>query len=105
MISDFIYKYYIDPIRLGQSYNIVDTLTYAVILVIGVYLLYRWMSTSTYLSDSGITIDAGFILTTLPYVVLGGVLRVVQDTGMIKGDFQYFFYSPFQCCLSHGLSL
>ena len=72
MISDFIYKYYIDPIRLGQSYNIVDTLTYAIILVIGVYLLYRWMSQSTYLSDSGIIIDAGFILATIPYVVLGG---------------------------------
>jgi len=94
MISDFIYKYYIDPIRLGQSYNIVDTLTYAVILVIGVYLLYRWMSTSTYLSDSGITIGAGFILATLPYVVLGGVLRVVQDTGMIKGDFQFLLVTP-----------
>ena len=94
MISDFIYKYYIDPIRLGQSYNIVDTLTYAAILVIGVYLLYRWMSTSTYLSDSGITIGAGFILATLPYVVLGGVLRVVQDTGMIKGDFQFLLVTP-----------
>ncbi|HZK29976.1 MAG TPA: DUF63 family protein [Methanoregula sp.] len=94
MISDFIYKYYIDPIRLGQSYNIVDTLTYAVILVIGVYLLYRWMSQSTYLSDGGITIDAGFILATLPYVVLGGVLRVIQDTGMIKSDFQFLLVTP-----------
>jgi len=94
MISDFIYKYYIDPIRLGQSYNIVDTLTYAVILVIGVYLLYRWMSQSTYLSDSGFKIDANFILATLPYVVLGGVLRVVQDTGMIKSDFQFLLVTP-----------
>src|SRR5665647_3568245 len=94
MISDFIYKYYIDPIRLGQSYNIVDTLTYAVILVIGVYLLYRWMSQSTYLSDSGFKIDANFILATLPYVVLVGVLRVVQDTGMIKSDFQFLLVTP-----------
>jgi len=94
MISDFIYKYYIDPIRLGQSYNIVDTLTYAIILVIGVYLLYRWMSQSTWLSDGGFTIGAGFILATLPYVVLGGVLRVVQDTGMITGDFQFLLVTP-----------
>jgi uncharacterized membrane protein len=35
MISDFITTYYIDPIRYGQPYNIVDTLTYAIILVIG----------------------------------------------------------------------
>jgi uncharacterized membrane protein len=94
MISDFIYKYYIDPIRLGQSYNIVDTLTYAIILVIGVYLLYRWMSRSTWLTDDGFTIGAGFILATLPYVVLGGVLRVVQDTGMITGDFQFLLVTP-----------
>jgi uncharacterized membrane protein len=94
MISDFIYKYYIDPIRMGQPYNIVDTLTYALILVLGVYLLYRWMSQSTWLSDIGFKIDARFILATLPYVVLGGLLRVVQDTGMITGDFQFLLVTP-----------
>jgi uncharacterized membrane protein len=52
------------------------------------------MSQSTWLSDSGFNIDARFILATLPYVVLGGVLRVVQDTGMIKGDFQFLLVTP-----------
>ncbi len=94
MISDFIYKYYIDPIRYGQPYNVVDTLTYAIILVLGVYLLYRWMSQSTWLSDIGFTIDTRFILATLPYVVLGGVLRVVEDTGMIEGDLKYLLITP-----------
>jgi uncharacterized membrane protein len=94
MISDFIYKYYIDPIRYGQPYNIVDTLTYAIILVAGVYLLYRWMSQSTWLSDIGFRIDTSFILATLPYVVLGGVLRVVEDTGMITGDWKFLLVTP-----------
>lgn len=94
MISDFIYKYYIDPIRLGQPYNVVDTMTYAIILVFGVYLLYRWMSKSTWLADIGFKIDTSFILATLPYVVLGGVLRVVQDTGMVRGDFQFLLVTP-----------
>ncbi len=94
MISDFIYKYYIDPIRLGQSYNIVDTVSYAIILVIAVYLLYRWMSQSTWLADIGFTIDSRFIIATLPYVILGGVLRVVQDTGMITGGFQFLLVTP-----------
>lgn len=94
MISDFIYKYYIDPIRMGQSYNIVDTLTYAIILVFGVYLLYRWMSKSSWLSDIGFKIDSKFVLATLPYIILGGVLRVVQDTGMVKGDFQFLLVTP-----------
>jgi len=94
MISEFIYKYYIDPIKYGQPYNVVDTLTYAIILVIGVYLLYRWMSQSSWLSDVGFKIDTRFILATLPYVVLGGVLRVIQDTGMIKGDVQFLLVTP-----------
>jgi uncharacterized membrane protein len=94
MISDFIYKYYIDPIRLGQPYNVIDTLTYAIILVVGVYLLYRWLSQSTWLSDIGFTINTTFILATLPYVVLGGVLRVVEDTGMITGNIKYLLISP-----------
>jgi uncharacterized membrane protein len=95
MISDFFYKYYIDPIRYQQPYNIVETLTYAIILIIGIYLIYRWMSRSSWLSDAGIKIDGTFVLATLPYVVLGGILRVVQDTGMIAGDIQFLIVTPF----------
>jgi uncharacterized membrane protein len=94
MISDFIYKYYIDPIRTGQAYNVVDTLTYAIILVIGVYLLYRWMSTSTYMADVGFKFDQSFILATIPYVILGGVLRVVEDTGIITSDWRFLLITP-----------
>ena len=94
MISDFIYKYYIDPVKYGEPYNIVETLTYAIILIIGVYLLYRWFSNSSWLSEHGIKLDSSFILATLPYVVLGGVLRVIQDTGMITGDWQYLIVTP-----------
>jgi len=94
MISDFIYKYYIDPVKYGEPYNIVETLTYAIILIIGVYLLYRWFSNSTWLSEHGIKLDSSFILATLPYVVLGGVLRVIQDAGMVTGDWQYLIVTP-----------
>ncbi len=94
MVIDFIYKYYIDPITQGQAYNIVDTLTYAVILVAGVYLLYRWLSTSTWLSDIGIKVDQAFILATIPYVILGGVVRVIEDTGMITGSWKFLLITP-----------
>jgi uncharacterized membrane protein len=88
MISEFIYKYYIDPIRYSQPYNVVDTLTYAVILICSVYGIYWW------LKRSKIAIDREFVLTTIPYVVLGGVLRVVQDTGMITSDLQFLLVTP-----------
>ena len=94
MISEFIYKYYIDPIRYGQPYNVVDTLTYALILVLGVYIFYRWFMRSRYLNRIRLTIDTPFILATLPYVVLGGLLRVVQDTGMITGNIQFLLVTP-----------
>ncbi|MDD1669095.1 MAG: DUF63 family protein [Methanomicrobiales archaeon] len=88
MISDFIYKYYIDPIRLGQPYNLVDTLTYAIILVLSVYLVYRW------LRHSGVALDGPFVIATIPYVVLGGLIRVVEDTGMIQSDLRFLLVTP-----------
>ena len=94
MISDFFYKYYIDPIKNGQAYNVVDTLTYAIILVIGVYILYRWLSSSTYLAESGFRFDKTFILATVPYVILGGLVRVIEDTGMITSDWKYLLITP-----------
>lgn len=94
MISDFIYKYYIDPIKSGQAYNVVDTLTYAIILVIGVYLLYRWMSSSTWMAGAGFRFDHKFILATVPYVILGGLVRVIEDTGMITSDWRYLLITP-----------
>jgi uncharacterized membrane protein len=89
MISDFIYKYYIDPIRYEQPYNIVETLTYALILVAAVFLIYRWFK------KSDIAIDGPFVLATIPYVIFGGVLRVVQDTHMIQSDIQFLIVTPF----------
>lgn len=94
MISDFFYKYYIDPIKSGQAYNVVDTLTYAIILVIGVYLLYRWLSSSAYLAKAGFTFDEKFVLATIPYVILGGLVRVIEDTGMITGDWKFLLITP-----------
>jgi len=88
MIRDFIYKYYIDPIRYGQPYTIIDTLTYAFIFIVAVFLIYRW------LKRSGISIDENLVKSTLPYVVLGGLLRVVEDTGLIQSDLRFLLVTP-----------
>jgi len=88
MISEFITKYYIDPIRYGQPYNIVDTLTYALILILAVYLIYRW------LNRTGFPVDGKFVLSTVPFIVLGGLLRVVEDTGFITSDIRFLLITP-----------
>ncbi|MBN1432988.1 MAG: DUF63 family protein [Methanomicrobiaceae archaeon] len=108
MIGDFIYKYYVDPIVNGGAYTIVDTLTYALILIISVYLVYKW------LNKAGIAINQEFILAIIPYVVLGGFLRVVEDTGIIPYPyyvllitplifFSIFFYAIFVLVISRFL--
>ena len=88
MIREFIYKYYIDPIRYGEAYTLVDTLTYALILIVAVYFVYRG------LRRYGIAIDTELVLATLPFVVLGGLLRVVEDTGMIVSDLRFLLITP-----------
>ena len=88
MIREFLYKYYIDPIVLGQPYNPVDTLTYALILLVCVFLISRW------LVRSGILVDRSLVLSTLPYVVWGGLLRVVEDTGLVPPPWQYLLITP-----------
>jgi uncharacterized membrane protein len=89
MISDFIYKYYIDPIRYEQPYNAVETITYALILIAAIYLIYRLFK------KSGYPLDGPFVLATLPYIVFGGMLRVVQDAHMIQSDIQFIIVTPF----------
>lgn len=88
MIREFLYKYYIDPIRYGEAYTLVDTLTYALILIVAVYIVYRG------LRRYGIAVDEELVLATMPFVVLGGLLRVVEDTGMITSDFRFLLITP-----------
>ena len=88
MIREFLYKYYIDPIRYGEAYTLVDTLTYALILIVAVYIVYRG------LKRHGIAVDEELVLATMPFVVLGGLLRVVEDTGMITSDFRFLLITP-----------
>jgi uncharacterized membrane protein len=88
MIREFLYKYYIDPIRYGQAYTLVDTLTYALILIAAVYIVYRG------LQRYKIAVDDELVLATMPFVVLGGLLRVVEDTGMITSDFRFLLITP-----------
>jgi uncharacterized membrane protein len=87
-LREFIYQYYIDPIRYGEAYTLVDTLTYAAILIGAVFLVYRS------LRKAGIPVDEKLVYATLPYVLFGGLLRVVEDTGMIQSDLRYLLVTP-----------
>jgi uncharacterized membrane protein len=84
----FIKRYYIDSIVYKEGYNIVNTLTWAAILVLVAYFLYRFL-------EKRFEIDEKFILATVPYVFLGSFSRIVEDAGFLNPPTSYLFMSPF----------
>ena len=73
VISDFIQQYYIDPIKYNTGYNIVNTLTYAVILIIAIIGVYKL------LKRMNVKIDKNFFYAVIPFIAFGSILRVYED--------------------------
>lgn len=88
MITEFITKYYLDPVRYNQPYNIVETLTFALILIVSLYLIYGW------LKREQIAVYREFVLATVPFVVLGALVRTIYDTGMVTSDYRFLLVTP-----------
>ncbi len=88
MLWEFVKKYYIDSIVYKTGYNPVNTLTWAVILIVAVFLLYRYLS-------KRFVFDEKFVFSNLSFVLFGSSLRVVEDSGFLKPPISYFFMSPF----------
>ena len=87
-IGAFIQKYYIDAVLEDQPYNIYLTITCAILLLVTLYLLYRWARANN------IRVDTQLILASMPFVIFGGVLRVVEDTGFIPEQWWGLFVTP-----------
>ena len=87
-IYDFIKKYYIDSIVYKQGYNPVNTLTFAVILLIVVVFLYRFLRRY-------IEFDFKFVAGNIPFVILGSSARIIEDAGFLKPPISYIFMTPF----------
>lgn len=73
-MEDFIYKYYIEPIWAGTGYNPINTITYAVIALLALYMI--WLSFKKY----NVKIDRKLIYGVLTFVLLGSTVRVVTDS-------------------------
>jgi len=96
--DNFLWKYYWGNVvsdaenrtinGIGPEYNIVNTLTYGVILAISLFLIYR------FLRKLGITPDCCFFVSLSPFIMLGSVLRVMEDAGFFGKPFVYLFISP-----------
>ncbi|MCS7121160.1 MAG: DUF63 family protein [Archaeoglobaceae archaeon] len=87
-IWGFIKKYYIDSIVYKEGYNIVNTLTWALILVLAVYFLYKFLQKRT-------DFRSEFVISMLPFIVFGSSVRIVEDAGFIDPPISYFLMTPF----------
>jgi uncharacterized membrane protein len=87
-IKEFIYKYYISGIVHDTSYNIVDTITYAIILGISIFAVLKL------LHRLDVHVDREFIFATTPYILAGSTLRVIEDTNTIAAPWKYLLITP-----------
>ncbi len=84
-LEEFFKTYYIDPIYNGTGYNIYNTLTYAVIFIIISFIVFK------IIKKLNIVIDKKFFISITPFIILGGLLRALQDASAIRNP---LFISP-----------
>ena len=88
-IGQFIDTYYIHPIVIStEGYNPVNTVTYAIILGISLFLALK------ILEILKIKIDERFVIATAPFIIIGASLRVILDVGLPQPPFSYWFITP-----------
>jgi uncharacterized membrane protein len=77
----FIEEYFLAPISVEQGYNVVNTVSYAIIAFVLLYIIFRIFK------RFNINIDFKLFLSTLPFVVFGSSLRALVDHGFVVRSF------------------
>lgn len=88
----FIDRYFIEPVMSSQGYNIYNTLVYATLFLLGIYLTHR------FLKKSKIKIGEEFFWSLIPFIILGGVIRALSQYTFVRGDgvlpLSFWFFTP-----------
>ena len=82
---DFFQQYFVDPIVSGSGYNIYNTAVYAVLLIAAAFVVFK------VIRKLKIEVNNNFLFGVIPFVVLGGLARAMQDAGIIKS---FWFITP-----------
>ena len=93
----FIETYFLNPIAVEQGYNYVNTITYAVIALVLLYVLFLVFR------KLKVKIDFKFLLSALPFVLFASSLRAFVDSGIVERSF--WTVSPGIYLLAAGLFL
>jgi len=72
-MADFLHDTFVLPIMQNGWYNPLNTIVYGILLVIGVYLVFRL------LRKLSIGIDRRFLYAILPFIFWGSTTRVLHD--------------------------
>ncbi len=100
LIRQFVNTYYIHPITHDTGYNPVNTLTWALLLVLCLFL------TLKILKKLDIEINKPFIAAVSPYIFVGASLRVMEDAELFSPPLSYLLITPliyfllFFCCIT-----
>jgi uncharacterized membrane protein len=87
-LNDWIFKYYINPIIYDTGYNPINTLTWGLLLgviILGLIRIFRSLN---------IKIDEKLLSYTIPYILAGSSLRVIEDADLIKPPASYLLITP-----------
>jgi uncharacterized membrane protein len=89
-ISQFINTYYLDPIRGDEGYNLVNTFTWAIVLGICIFGVFKL------LKKLEVKINPEFILSIVPFVLAGSSLRVLEDSpaDIFHPPYSYLLITP-----------
>ncbi len=99
-IKEFIYTYYIHPILTDAGYNPINTITWALMLGLMVFVLWK------ILKKLGIVIDKRFVAAVSPYIFVAASLRVMEDADWFLPPIKFMLITPliyfliFFCCVA-----
>ena len=82
----FLEEYFINPIQYGTGYNIVNTITYAILLIAALFLVKKALERLDIEMDRRLWIDL------IPFVLLGGVVRALEDAAYLPHH--WIFITP-----------
>lgn len=100
--DQFIWKYFWGPvvadaadhsvsyhgIRAVEGYTLLSEFIYGMLLLAVFYSMYRFFK------FFNIQINTSFFIASLPFIILGSTLRVLEDSGLYEKPLSYFFISP-----------
>ena len=87
-LGEWVYRYYIDPIIYDTSYNPVDTVTWAIVLGLSILVLVKLFR------RFGLAFDERLTQCTIPFILAGASLRVVEDANLVSPPESYLLITP-----------